>query len=35
MGSRPGLYDPRGGNGGVQGTDTPASGAGGWGPGAR
>ena len=35
MGSRPGHYDPPGGNGGVQGTDTPASGAGGWGPGAR
>jgi hypothetical protein len=34
MGSRPGHYDPPGGNG-VQGTDTPASGAGGWGPGAR
>ena len=35
MGSRPGHYDRPGGNGGVQGTDTPASGAGGWGPGAR
>ena len=35
MGSRPGHYDRPGGGNGVQGTDTPASGAGGWGPGAR